>query len=92
MKKLVELHVATKPCGSSIRASSTPALLAWRGGRSAIKGSMIGINFRRNVTHCRGAGCKGAGLTERMLGRKSNCHKERALIRDGGTGRRYGFG
>ena len=29
MKKCVELQVATKPCGSSISASSAPALAAW---------------------------------------------------------------
>ena len=29
MKKCVELHVATKPCGSSINASSAPAEYAW---------------------------------------------------------------
>ncbi len=29
MKKCVELQVATKPCGSSISASSAPALVAW---------------------------------------------------------------
>ena len=29
MKKLVELQLATKPCGSSISASSAPALIAW---------------------------------------------------------------
>ena len=29
MKKLVELHDATKPRGSSISASSAPALIAW---------------------------------------------------------------
>ena len=29
MKKWVELQVATKPCGSSISASSAPASIAW---------------------------------------------------------------
>ena len=29
MKKWVELQVATKPCGSSISASSAPASVAW---------------------------------------------------------------
>src|SRR6185312_10269433 len=29
MKKLVELQLATKPFGSSISASSAPALIAW---------------------------------------------------------------
>ena len=29
MKKWVELQVATKPCGSSMSASSAPALVAW---------------------------------------------------------------
>lgn len=29
MRKFVLLHVATKPCGSSISASSAPALAAW---------------------------------------------------------------
>ncbi|MNL65482.1 hypothetical protein D3C87_1898170 [compost metagenome] len=29
MKKCVELHVATNPCGSSISASSAPAFAAW---------------------------------------------------------------
>ena len=29
MKKWVELQVATKPCGSSISASSAPASAAW---------------------------------------------------------------
>ena len=29
MKKCVELHVATNPCGSSISASSAPAVYAW---------------------------------------------------------------
>jgi hypothetical protein len=29
MKKFVELQVLTKPCGSSIKGSSTPALMAW---------------------------------------------------------------
>jgi hypothetical protein len=29
MKKWLELQVATKPCGSSINASSAPAVYAW---------------------------------------------------------------
>ncbi len=42
-KKLVELHVATKPSGSSIRASSAPALLAcmWWGAGAVAGGKGV---------------------------------------------------
>jgi hypothetical protein len=52
MKKFVLLQVATKPWGSNMRASSTPAVLAWDSAAAAAADVCIGLVGESRAMAC----------------------------------------